>query len=65
MSTNLEDRVYGNYRTALRSMPHTAGSRAGRRKQRARVLISERFNLPISEVKHIIQKRDEQQEITC
>lgn len=61
MSTTLEDRVYGNYRTALRSMPHTAGSRAGSRKQRARVLISERFHLPISEVKRIVQKKDGEQ----
>lgn len=64
MNTNLEDRVYSNYRAVLRSMPHTAGSRAGSRKQRARVLTSERYHLPISQVKSIVHAKDEANNIT-
>lgn len=64
MSQTFEQRVYNNYRSALRSFPHTAGSRAGERKQRARVLTSTRYNLPISKVKEIVREQDAPNGIT-
>jgi hypothetical protein len=51
--------IYNNYRAALRSMPHTAGSRAGERKQRALKLTSDRYHTPISEVKAIVRNLEE------
>lgn len=51
--------IYNNYRAALRSMPHTAGSRAGERKQRALKLTADRYHVPVSEVKEIVRSLDE------
>lgn len=51
--------IYNNYRAALRSMPHTAGSRAGERKQRALKLTADRYHIPVSEVKEIVRNLDE------
>jgi hypothetical protein len=56
--------IYNNYRAALRSMPHTVGSRAGERKQRALRLTSERYHVPISEVKKIVQNLEEENGIS-
>lgn len=62
MSTATKDNtqaIYNNYRAALRSMPHTAGSRAGERKQRALKLTADRYHVPVSEVKEIVRSLDE------
>lgn len=55
-----EAAVYSSYRRTLKSLS-TGGnrnSRAGARKQRARVLTSERYKLPISAVKAIVQRHE-------
>jgi hypothetical protein len=52
--------TYNNYRAALRSMPHTAGSRAGDRKQRALKLTADRYHTPISKVKEIVRQLEEE-----
>lgn len=60
-ATSLEDRVYNNYRTVLRNANKNAGSRDSRvaaRKQAARVATSDRYKLPISQVKQIVREKD-------
>ena len=55
-----EAAVYSSYRRSLRSLSSggNRNSRAGARKQRARGLTSERYKLPISTVKAIVQRHE-------
>jgi hypothetical protein len=56
MSTEtLPQRVYSNYRSALKA---TTAQRAGARKQKAREITSERYHVPISAVKSIVNEFD-------
>lgn len=60
-ATSLNDRVYNSYRTVLRasnSVPGGRNSRVAARKQAARVATSERYKLPISQVKQIVREKD-------
>jgi nitrate/TMAO reductase-like tetraheme cytochrome c subunit len=63
-----EQAVYNNYRAALRSLrqanSQNHNSRAGGRKQIALQLTSDRYHVPVSEVKEIVRKLDEANGIT-
>jgi len=63
MSTakTLDNRVYNHYRLVLKNL---RGGRASTRKQRARVLTSERYHLPISQVKQVVRDFDEKNGVT-
>lgn len=52
--------IYSSYRRTLKSLSigGNRNSRAGARKQRARGLTSERYKLPISTVKAIVQRHE-------
>lgn len=55
--------IYSNYRAALRAQPHTASSRAGARKQKALQITADRYHVPISKVKEIVRKLEEENKI--
>lgn len=60
-----EAAIYSSYRRTLKSLS-TGGSRnsrAGARKQQARVLTAERYKVPISTVKNIVKAKDEERGI--
>ncbi len=64
MSNTLEERVYANYRSTLNAQIRSVSSRAGARKQKARVITSQRYNIPVSQVKSIVKQMDEVNGIT-
>lgn len=61
MSTDLETRVYNNYRAALRAQ---TAPRAGARRQAARKMTVERYNLPYAQVKDIVARFDAANDVT-
>lgn len=61
MDTDLERRVYNNYRAALTAQ---VGGMAADRRQRARQLTVERYNVPYTEVKRIVKSMDEAHGVT-
>lgn len=56
--------IYSNYRSALRAQPHTVSSRAGERKQKALQITADRYHAPISKVKEIVRKLEEENKIS-
>lgn len=59
-SATPDSTVYSAYRMTLRGLRKSGPQRAGARKQRAREIVSERYKLPISQVKSIVRKFDEE-----
>lgn len=61
-----EAAVYSSYRRTLKSLSSggNRNSRAGARKQQARVLTAERYKVPISQVKAIVRNHEAAQGIT-
>lgn len=56
--------IYSNYRAVLRGQPHTVSSRAGERKQKALQITADRYHVPISKVKEIVRKLEEENKIS-
>lgn len=57
MDNKRQQQIYDNYRMALRS---SYGHRAGERKQHARVMIVDRYQISFKELKDIVTQGDEE-----
>lgn len=60
----LELRVYNNYRAAVTSFSRYSEARAAEKRQYARKVTVERYNVPFAEVKRIVAKFDAKNGVT-
>lgn len=58
MSSNIELKIYNNYRAALSSYSRLDFSHAAQRRQKARQVTVDRYNVPFAEVKRIVAEYD-------
>lgn len=59
MDTQLETKIYKNYRAALRAINNVHYGRAAERRNDARKVTVARYNIPFDKLKEIIKKHDE------